>query len=217
MLSTFYLIRPVTVVSTVLVEIVAAAAPIYLLRPVSAVHKPNAKVHNRELFGGLTRVYVTVFAIAVYTVTIVLSSRLVLPRVLVVSFAGVRTVDPAYQASHLHALPLMVAFGASAAAFLFPSFVSTGKSKEDDKLKQFDPVDASLSQTFWWNFWGYTVKTKVLLRRTAITVVSTGMGTYLTCTIPIDGVDSAGAIAYAGIWVLAAVLTACGIGYIGQD
>lgn len=216
-MSTFYLIRIATVVSVIVVEMAAAALPVYLLRPVSQVHKPGSKVHNRDLWGGLTRVYVTVFAIAVYTVTVVLAFRFVMPSVLVVSFAGVKTVQPAYQANHLSSLPVMVAFGASAAAFLFPSFVSTGKSKDDEKLKQFDPVDASLTQTFWWNFWGYTVKTKVLLRRTAITVVSTGMGTYLTCTIPIDGVDPTGAAAYAGVWVVAAVMTALGIGYIGQD
>lgn len=126
-------------------------------------------------------------------------------------------MEPAYTASYATVLPVTLLFGAAASTFIFAPFATTGKAKEDDKISQFDPAAASLGQTVWWNFWGYTAKTKVVIRRTAITTLVTGVNTYLACSKTINGVDPAGASAYAAVWVFAALCTGVGLGMVGGD
>ncbi|KAI9166686.1 hypothetical protein HJFPF1_02800 [Paramyrothecium foliicola] len=205
LLNTFYSLSPVTAVSALLVDIVSAAVPFYLLRPLSAVHKPGAKVHNRELIDIPLQLYTTALSTTIYTVTLVLSLRMILPRILILYFAGLPTLEPAYGASYATVLPATLAFGAAASVFIFAPFATTGKAKEDDKLGEFDPVSASLGETVWWNAWGYTAKTKVIIRRTVIASLVTGINTYLATTMTVYGIEPTGAAAYASVWVFAAV------------
>lgn len=146
-----------------------------------------------------------------------LSSRFILPRVFVLYFGNLSTVEPAYNATHTTVLPVTLLFGIAASAFLFPSFATTGKTKDDDKVRQFDPVDASLGQTVWWNVWGYTTKTKVLIRRATLAVFATAVGTYLSTTATLSGVDCHGAMAYAAVWSTATLLTSIGLGFVGSE
>lgn len=191
--------------------------PFYFLRPLSAVHRHAASLPNRELVDLPLQLLTTALSTGIYTVTLVLSLRFVLPRILVLYFSGLPTVEPAYTASYATVLPVTLLFGAAASTFIFAPFATTGKAKEDDKISQFDPAAASLGQTVWWNFWGYTAKTKVVIRRTAITTLVTGVNTYLACSKTINGVDPAGASAYAAVWVFAALCTGVGLGMVGGD
>lgn len=206
-----------TAASALIVDVTSAAVPFYLLRPLSAVHKPGAKVHNRELVDVPLQVYTTALATTIYTVTLVLSLRLILPGILVLHFSGLPTLEPAYSASYATVLPVTLAFGAAASVFIFAPFATTGKAKEDEKLNEFDPVSASLGETVWWNTWGYTAKTKVIIRRTAIAALVTGVNTYLASTMTIYGVEPVGAAAYASVWVFAAICTGVGLGLVGGE
>lgn len=217
LLTTFYSLSPAAALSALAVDVLSAAVPFYLLRPLSDVHRPSAKVANRELIDLPLQLYTTALSTGIYTVVLVLSLRFLLPRILVVYFSGLPSLEPAYTATYATVLPVTVLFGAAASTFIFTPFATTGKSKEDDKIQQFDPVKASLQQTVWWNFWGYTAKTKVVIRRTAAAVLVTGVSTYLACTMAIYGVESTGAIAYAAVWVVAALCTGLGLGLVGGD
>lgn len=213
----FYSLSPATALSALAVDIVSASVPFYFLRPLSAVHRHAASLPNRELVDLPLQLLTTALSTGIYTVTLVLSLRFVLPRILVLYFSGLPTVEPAYTASYATVLPVTLLFGAAASTFIFAPFATTGKAKEDDKISQFDPAAASLGQTVWWNFWGYTAKTKVVIRRTAITTLVTGVNTYLACSKTINGVDPAGASAYAAVWVFAALCTGVGLGMVGGD
>lgn len=132
-------------------------------------------------------------------------------------FTGVATLVPAYEASYTTVLPVTIIFGLAASTFIYAPFAATGKTKEDDKIDEFDPVSASLGQTVWWNFWGYKTKTKVVIRRTVVAIAVSAINTYLACTMTIYGVEPRGAIAYAGVWAFAALWAGIGLGFAGSD
>ncbi|CAI6092067.1 hypothetical protein V2G26_013626 [Clonostachys chloroleuca] len=217
LLSTFYNLSPSTAISALLVDIASVALPFYGLRPLSAVHTPSAKVPNRELTDIGLQIYTAALATGIYTVVIVLSLQFLLPRVLILYFSHLPTLVPAYTASYATLLPVTVAFGASASNFIFAPFATTGKAREDERIGQFDPASASLGETVWWNVWGYTAKTKVVIRRTAITALVTGISTYLSCRMSIYGVEPTGAAVYAAVWVFAALFSGVGLGLVGGD
>lgn len=200
--------------SALVVDVVSAAVPFALMRPLSEIHRPG-KGGNRELIDLPMQLYTAALSTGIYTVILALSLRLVLPRILVVYFSGLPSVEPAYSATYTAVLPVTGVLGAAASLFIFAPFATTGKSKEDDKLGKFDPVDATLGQTVRWNLWGYTAKTKVVIRRTAVAAFVTGVNTYLACTMTISGIESTGAVAYAAVWVVAALSTGLGLGLVG--
>ena len=163
------------------------------------------------------QLYTTALSGAIYTVILVLSLRFVLPRVLVLNFASIPSLEPAYEASYAAALPVTLLFGLAASNFIFAPFVTTGKVKEDEAIGQFDPAAASLGETVQWNLFGYTAKTKVGVRRTAIAAFVTAVNTVLACTMTIHGITATGATAYAAVWVSAVVFSGIGLGFVGGD
>ena len=91
------------------------------------------------------------------------------------------------------------------------------KGRRNAKVHDFDPVEATLGETVWWNMWGYTAKTKVAILRTAMVMLETGVNTYLACTMTIYGIGATGAIAYAGVFVASAFFSGLGLGFVGGD
>lgn len=191
--------------------------PFYLLRPLSAVHSSSGKVPNSELVDLPLQLYTAALSTGIYTVTLVLSLRFLLPRIFVLHFSGLPSIEPAYTASYAAALPVTLLFGGAASTFIFPPFATTGRTGNDDGVARFDPVNASLGQTVWWNIWGYTDRTKVVVRRTAVAAFVTAVNTYLACTMTIYGIESTGAVAYAAVWVFAALSTGLALKLVGGN
>ncbi|KAH7328567.1 hypothetical protein B0I35DRAFT_21326 [Stachybotrys elegans] len=217
LLVRFYTLSPATAISALAIDVVSAAVPFYLFRPLSDVHRASPNLPNRELLDAPLQLYTTALSSVIYSVTLVLSLRFLLPRIFVLYFSHIPTLEPAYAASYTSVLPVTLLFGAAASLFIFAPFATTGKAKEDDKIGEFDPAEASLGQTVWWNFWGYTAKAKVVIRRTALITVLTGVNTYLNCTMNIYGVEPTGAAIYSLVWVVAALFTGMSLGLVGED
>lgn len=220
LLSTFYDLSYTTALSALAIDMASVAVPFYLLRPLS-VHTPSAAaakgLPNRELLDLPLQLYTAALSTGIYTVTLVLSLRFILPRILVTYFNGLPTLEPAYAASYAAALPTTLLFGIAASTFIFAPFATTGRAKEDEKIGEFDPVAASLGETVWWNVWGYTAKTKVVVRRTAIAAFIAAVNTYLACSRTVYGIESTGAAVYAGVWAFAAVCSGIGLGLVGGE
>lgn len=215
LLAVFYNVSPVTVIGSFTIDVVSAAAPFYLLRPLSAIHTRSARLPNRELAGLGLQLYTGALATGIYTVVMVLSLRFALPRALAVYFVGLPSLEPAYGASYLAVLPATVQFGAAASSFIYAPFATTGRVKDDDAIGKFNPAAATLRETVAWNFLGYTAKTKVVVRRTAVAVLTTAVNTYLACHMTIAGVEPAGAAAYASAWAAATLLSGVGLALVG--
>lgn len=212
--TAFYALSPTTAVSALLIDVISAALPFYLLRPVSYSHR---FVFSTEFFDPTVLLYTTALSSAIYAVTLVLSLTKILPSILAVHFAGLPTLVPAYEASYFSTIPVTLAFGFAASVFIFAPFAAAGPVPEDEKLKDFDPASATLGETVYTNVWGYTAKTKVVIRRTTVAVLVTAVNTYLACTMTIYGIRSTGALAYAGVWAFAALCTGLGLGLVGGE
>ncbi|KAL2693799.1 hypothetical protein Neosp_000362 [[Neocosmospora] mangrovei] len=221
LLSTFYNLSATTALWALAIDIASVAVPFSLLRPLSTVHTPSAAaaagLPNRELIDLPLQLYTTALSTGIYTVVLVLSLRFILPRILVVYYTGLPTLEPAYTASYPSVLPVTLLFGVAASTFIFAPFATTARAKEDDKIDEFDPVAASLGETVWWNVWGYTAKTKVVVRRTAIAALVAATNTFLASTKTLYGVEAAGAAVYASVWAFAALCTGIGLGFVGGD
>jgi hypothetical protein len=212
--TAFYGLSPITAVSALVIDVISAALPFYLLRPISHSHR---FVFSTDLFDPSVLLYTTALSSAIYAVTLVLSLTKILPTILAVHFNGLPTLDPAYKASYFSTVPVTLAFGLAATIFIFAPFAATGPAPEDEKLKDFDPASATLGETVYANVWGFTAKSKVVILRTAVAVLVTAVNTYLACTMTIYGIEPAGAAAYAAVWAFAALCTGLGLGLVGGD
>ncbi|OAA38904.1 hypothetical protein NOR_06557 [Metarhizium rileyi] len=216
LLVAFYNLAPTTAFFSLFVDALSIALPFQLVRPLSSTNELSAKT-NRDVLDVSTQLLTMVLSTGIYTVTLVLALRFFMPQILVLYFNGLPSLEPAYSASYTHVLPATVLFGLAASTFIFVPFARTGKAKEDFNIEQFDPVSASLGQTVWWNLWGYTAKAKVGIRRTTAAVILTGVSTYFACTRTMDGIESSGAIAYAGVWATATLFAGVALGLVGGD
>ncbi|KAG5974293.1 hypothetical protein E4U55_008240 [Claviceps digitariae] len=217
LLSAFYGLNTASAISALAIDVLSIAIPFYLVLPLSRADGPASRNSSREILDIPMQILTSLLSAGIYTVTLVLSLRFLLPRILVVYFNGLPTLEPAYSASYTDVLPITLVSGFAASKFIFPPLATTGKVKEDAEIENFDPVNASLGQTVQWNFWGYTAKTKVGIRRTAAAAVLTGVGTFLACTYRMYGVESTGAAAYASVWVASAIFTGVGLGFVGGE
>lgn len=217
LLAAFYNLKPATAVSALVIDIASAAIPFFLLRPLAPVHSSSARLPNRDLIDVGMQVYTTVLSGSIYTVIVVLSLRFILPRIFVLNFSHIPSLEPAYEASYAAIIPVTLLFGLAASNFIYAPFATTGRAEEDAAIGEFDPAAASLGQTVQWNLFGYTAKAKVGIHRTATAAVATAVNTVLACTMTIHGITATGAVAYAAVWVSAVVFSGLGLGFVGGE
>lgn len=217
LLTTFYDVSPAPIVVAVAIELLSSYIPFQLLRPVSEAHRGAKSAPNREVTSDpAVQVYTSALATLVYSMTLLFAYRLFLPRVLVTHFTGIKSMAPAYDTSIASVLPVSLALGVAAKAFLFTPVTSTGASPQDAKLSEFDPVSASLEETLRYNVWGYTRRGKVGILRTAAVAASTFVNTYVLCSRTIADVEGRGACLYAAVWALASLFSGISLSLVGQ-
>ncbi|KXX76943.1 hypothetical protein MMYC01_206143 [Madurella mycetomatis] len=202
LVSVFYGIRALTAGAYLGVDIVSAFLPFLLLRGLSGAHSAAPGVANREIVvdRGI-QLLTSLHAALVYGVALFLASRT----------DGLPSFGFGTPTSQV----LSLLFGLAARTFIFTPLVATGRTPQDQKNADFDPVSATLGQTVAWNLWGYTTQTKVSIRRTAVAMLFTAVGTFLNTVMTVKGVEPYGAAVYASIWVAAALVTGLSLIYVG--
>lgn len=216
-MTAFYSLNPKTALAGLSVDVIASFVPFLLLRPLSSAHRAAPSTPNREIIADrLISVLSTLLATFIYGVVLFLSYKIYLRPALVLHFEGIHTVQPA-QTGLMILTALALVSGIAARSFIFTPLTATGRTEQDEKAARFDPVEASLGETLWWNIWGYTTQTKVGIARTVVLMAVTGVNTYLQCALTVSGVESAGALAYASVWTLAGFFTGVGLGFVGED
>ncbi|KAJ4391395.1 hypothetical protein N0V93_005012 [Gnomoniopsis smithogilvyi] len=216
LMTAFYNLSPKTALSGLAVDVAASFVPFLLLRSLSDAHKAASSTPNREIILDRSIQLLSILlASFIYNVTLFLSYNIYLRPALVLYFEGIHTIEPS-QNSLIILGTLALASGIAARTFIFTPLAATGRTEEDEKHAQFDAIDASLWETFWWNVWGYTTQTKVGIVRTLAVVAVTGINTYVQCALTISGVDGQGAVAYSIVWAAAAFFAAVGLGFVGE-
>ena len=206
-----------TILSSLLIDILTTYIPFRLLRPLSRAHaaspySPAVKVPNKEVVTDYTvQTIVTLLASSIYSVVLYSAFITRLPLYLATYFKDIPSVAVAYSATPITLLPITLLFGLASRSFIFTPAAAAASS-----TLVFDPVTASLSQTVAYNFWGgYSPRVKVVARRTAAVVLSAGVNTFVQSFVTIEGVEVGGAAIYSGIWAVASGVTGIVLGLVG--
>ncbi|KAK3990640.1 hypothetical protein QBC44DRAFT_216491, partial [Cladorrhinum sp. PSN332] len=220
LISVFYGIRSLTAGAYLVIEVVSTFLPFLLLRRLSSAHSAAPGITNREIIvdRGI-QVLTSLHSSLIYSVVLFLASRTFLPNILVLHFNGIPTIKPAADAvlfGNLTIQVLSLLFGLAARTFIFTPLVATPPTEQDQENAEFDPASATLGQTVAWNLWGFTSRTKVSIIRTAVAMLFTAVGTYLDTALAIKGVESYGAVVYATVWVISALVTGLSLRYVGS-
>ncbi|KAL8803536.1 MAG: hypothetical protein Q9182_003137 [Xanthomendoza sp. 2 TL-2023] len=220
LLTTFYAVRPTTMWLGLFVDIASTYLPFTLLRDSSPVHRSEAtkyEVANRSILSDLNiKLYTSFLAAALYGIVIYGSFRSWLPGFLIVHFEGLKDLSGAYEAALPGVTTAFLISGYSAQNFLFMPALGAKPDAHDIQMAEFDPETATLSQTIWYNIWGYSKRSRTLIKRTVTLVLVSAMQTGLRTFITIEGVDLVGAAGWAAMWAIAATVVGSGFWWVGD-
>lgn len=220
LLTAFYGIRPSTALVSLIIDMFTTCTPFWLLRPVAASHvsdAPKGTVSNRSIINDLqVQAYTTVLASGIYSVVVLSSYLTWLPVHLITHFEGIRDLSAAHDSELLALLLLLLPTGLAAKSLLFTP--ATGAKAEVWEIQEnpFDAASATLGETIKYNLWGYSKRSRTLIKRTAILASTSFVNTFLQVAATIEGVDLVGAAGWASIWSLAAVLTGSMFWWVGH-
>ena len=220
LLSSFYSIRPTTVLFTTIANIISVTAPFMLLRPVSPTHAPysapKGTVQNRSiLIDPLTMMATSLLATAIFAVLLELSFATFLPVHLITHFNGVRDLTVAHlgAAGLPSLLVALVPAGYAAREFLFVSSTGAPPSPGD---YTFDPATSDLRQHLYHNVWGwYSPRQKELIGRTTLLALMMVGETIIQTWGTIKGVELWGATWYAAIWGIGVAVVGAVFDWVG--
>ncbi|KAI1469366.1 uncharacterized protein F4812DRAFT_327157 [Daldinia caldariorum] len=213
LLNTFYQVPSNALLITLAIETLATYIPFRLLRPLSTVHADPSHAPNADIVTDRPIVLLTtLLAGAIYSVTLFLAYATYLPSYLVMYFTSLPTVASAHETTYVGLLPVTLVLGFAARAFIFTPAGATAKDKEEP----FNPTTATLGETVRWNFWGWSAPTKVVIQRTALLMLVSGVDTFIQTLFTIKGVETPGAAAWSSVWVIAAAVTGLALGAVGS-
>ncbi|KAH7041190.1 uncharacterized protein B0I36DRAFT_358380 [Microdochium trichocladiopsis] len=217
LLSTFYSTPAVPLVSSLAIEVLSATLPFHLLRPLNVVHAdPNDAPNGDIVADRPIALLTTLLAAAIYSVALLFAYATYLPTYLVVYFTNLASIAPAHEASYISFLPVTLALGLAAQTFIFAPITTVPRTTQDEINDSFNPVEAGLGATVWWNVWGWSTRTKVAMGRTLVLMLVSGVSSALKARYEVLGVETAGAVAWGTVWVLAAGVTGLGLGAVGS-
>ncbi|CEL08008.1 hypothetical protein ASPCAL11161 [Aspergillus calidoustus] len=225
LLSSFYGLRPTTILTSYVIVLLSTATPFALLRKPTLVHNlsraPPAAVPNRGILQdwGIT-VYTTILATAIYTVTVYLSYETWLPAQLVVYFEQIPNI------TRVHAgpagLPMLflslLPAGWAARDFLFASSAGTPPAPGSD-LEKGKSVTSKhgeyLACAIYRKTWGaLSERTRVLISRTAVLTSVLLANTVIQVAGTVQGASFEGASAWGLVWALATSITGLTYGWV---
>ena len=214
LLNAFYEVSVKTVVSSLLIDTLTTYVPFRLLRPLSPAHADAPSVPNRDITSDIpVQIITTLLAASIYSVTLYGAYMSYMPIYLVTYFEGIPSIAAAHSATPTSLLPVMLLLGLATRSFIFTPVTATKPS--DSVPPPFNPETATLGETILYNLWGFSNKTRIIIKRTATLMMVTGVNTFLQTYVTVEGVEALGAVAYSGIWVVAAGICGGVLGFVG--
>lgn len=169
---------------------------------------------NKDIVTDLTvQTLTTILAASIYSVTLFGAYSSFLPVALVTYFDNIPSIAAAHDATPITLIPLALVLGFAARSFIFTPAIVSSPSLTD--ALPFNPATATLSQTVIYNIWDYSPRTKIIIVRTAVLVLTSGISTFVQVSMTIAGVEPIGAATYSGVWMVAALVTGVGLGLVG--
>ena len=202
------------------IDVLSTYLPFTLLRDSSPIHQdevPKNQVANRSIVSDLPiKLYTSALAAALYGLVIYGSFKSWIPVHLTVYFYGLKNVSGAHEAAFPFVAAGFLVSGYAAQSFLFMPALGAKPDVHDLKMAEFDPETATLGQTVWYNIWGYSKRSRTLIKRTATLALASAMQTGLRTYITVEGVELAGAAGWAAMWSAAALLVGGVFWWVGD-
>jgi hypothetical protein len=218
LLTSFYGISSLTSSVYLLVDVLSAALPFYLLRrrlpshTTKAIAQPNQNIIRDWVIFLLT----TVFSASIYSFFVFASFKTWLPVHIVTYFDNIQSVEAAHNAQLPTMLLTFFPLGWAARTFLFSPSTAARMNLGDMLATSFNPHTATLSDTVRYNFWGWSKGTKVTIKRSVILVAMVGLSTWLRVWKTVEGSESVGAAGWAGLWALASLVNGAAMRWVGN-
>ncbi|KAK8021471.1 hypothetical protein PG990_006609 [Apiospora arundinis] len=217
LLSAFYNTPAQALLLALGIETLSTYLPFRLLRALSPVHADPSKVHNAELLTDKPiAVLTSLLSGAIFTISLFSAYATYLPQYMVVYLNNLPSITAAHEVYYLNLLPVTLPLGFAATSFIF----TPAEAEEEPKTPvngNFDPVEASLKETVRWNLWGWSNRTKMVMKRTALLMAMTGINTTLQTALTIEGAELPGALAWSSVWVVASAVTGLALGAVGSE
>lgn len=111
----------------------------------------------------------------------------------------------------------MIVLGVATKSFVFTPSTATSDSLAEIRAKAWNPATATLGETVRRNlgFSGWSKRSKMVVRRTAVLMLVSGVNTFVQTYVTVEGVEAVGAAGYAGVWVAGAGITGLVLGLVG--
>lgn len=181
------------------------------------MHADPSKVRNAELLTDKPiAVLTSLLSGAVFTISLFSAYATYLPRFMVVYLNNLPSITAAHEVYYLNLLPVTLPLGFAATSFIF----APAEAEEEPKVPEggnFDPVEASLKETVRYNLWGWSNRTKMVMKRTALLMAMTGINTTLQTALTVEGAEFPGALAWSSVWVVASAVTGVALGAVGSE
>jgi hypothetical protein len=173
------------------------------------------EVPNKEILTSTSiQIYTTILAGAIYAVTLYTAYVSFLPVLLATYFSNIPTIAPAHASTPISLFPLSIFLGLAAKSFIFTPSVAVEPLLADAKTALFNPATASLWEHVVYNVWGYSKRTKVVIKRTAALMLVTGVNTFVQAFFTIEGVEAKGAAGFSLVWLAASGIAGAALGAV---
>lgn len=211
LLTSFYSVRPTSMWTCLGVDVISAALPFYLLRSLAPSHNiqtPKGAAANRSVINDYgVQVLISVLAAGIYSVVVFGSFATWLPVYLITHFDDIRDITALYDAKFPYMIATFIPAGLAAKVFLFTPSAATKPDEHDKEMARFNPETAGLLETILYNLWGYSKRTRLLVQRSALLFAVSSSHTILHTCVAVEGAEVSGAVGWASMWALAAMLT----------
>ncbi|ELR06369.1 hypothetical protein VC83_05373 [Pseudogymnoascus destructans] len=206
LLHYFYNVPAPSTILSLVITILSTTLPIALIPP----PKTRRTAEAPEQEGG-AKILTTLLVACIHSLVLSISYATFLPTTLVTHFNALTSVAAAHTSTFISLLPLTLISGLAARSFILaPSTSGLSTTKPE-----FDAVNAGLGEHVRYNLCGYSERMKEVLRRTAILAGLGGANTF-ALVMGLGGVEACGAVAYAGVWVAAVVVSGVALGVVGD-
>ncbi|KAL6713399.1 hypothetical protein ACLMJK_008864 [Lecanora helva] len=217
-LTSFYTIRPSTAFACMAIDLLAVWLPFYTLKVSSSIHSvktPKGVAANRSVINDFgVQIATSLLGAGVYALVVLASYSTWLPTYLVTHFDGIRDISALHNKNFPFLAASFLPLGFAAKVFLFTPATAAKPDRHDKEVAGFNPETATLAETVWYNVWGYSKRTRVLIKRTVTLVAVVALQTSLQTYITIEGAEAFGAVGWSSVWALAATLTGAVFWYV---
>ncbi|KAK4690277.1 hypothetical protein P7C71_g6476, partial [Lecanoromycetidae sp. Uapishka_2] len=184
---------------------------------VGCIKTPKGVAANRTVINDYgVQASTSVFAAGIYGVIVSASYATWLPEYLINHFDGIRDISILHNSNFTWLMASYLPIGFAAKVFIFTPSTAAKPDAYDKEIARFNPETATLGETVMYNLWGFSKRTRTLIKRTATIVAVSGMHTWFQTYVSLEGAELFGAVGWSSVWATAAVWTGVAFWWVGD-